>query len=273
MASLGPKGPDTVTVSTAVSVTVNTAEFRRALTAVYPHRSKVKTGDASAEYRVRLIFAAGWLFVAASNGASTALARVKTYEDSRDPLEVGKLDKDDAPIRVDLQPRHALEVNRMFASKAKAADIDHELRIFVSTTGSGDEGTDDPYVRFTDVGGMLSDGESYELPYVEPHESFPDVVGITGEVLANAGASTQGKDLTINGEIAALFQKAGKAYDAPVAFRASGTPESRSFLVEVGADFRGTVSSRHSDDDSLGKRNKAHQSWLEQIAPRKLKSA
>lgn len=260
-------------ITTKGKVKVGTAPFREAITAVYPHHHRTKTGDASAEHRVRIVLAAGWVYVMASNGSSTALAKVAVLEDSRSKLgeRLTKLDPDDAPITIDLQPRQALEIPRMFASKAKAADISQELHI---TFDQGDRNDNDnqPWIRFTDAGGMLSDGESWELPWDEPHESFPDIIAATAKVLEQVGESSQSKPMAADGKILALYRKAADTFKAPVFVDGSGSPESRAFLVTVGPSFLGTLSSRH-DDDPMGKRSAARLAWLEQISSRKLKSA
>lgn len=259
-----------MTVTQSGKIKVPTAAFREALIAVYPHRNLVKTGDASAQHRIRLTLAAKWLYVAASNSTTTGLARVPILEDSRTILN--RLDSDDGPIDVDLQPRQALELTRMFASRAKAADINQELHVTFDL-GVADSEDNEPWCRFTDVGGLLTDGESWEMPLPEPHESFPDVIGITAQALTAVGETTQAKQMAADGKTLALFRKASETFKAPVFVEGSGSTDSRTFLVSVGPAFLGTLSSRHNDDDSLGKRGRVRLEWIEQLGARKLKSA
>jgi hypothetical protein len=241
-------------------VKVATADLRKAFKAVKPHGSKVKTGDDQAEYRVRLVFSTGWLFVCASNGASTGLAKVQIVDDSR-----GRdFAVDDGPMVVDLQPRRVPLIMQQFKAKPGDPSVDQLIEFTIDL--------DDDYLDLTDIGGLWSEGESVRYPIDAPNTAFPDVIGITSKALANIGATSTGKALVTDSRILALFKDAGEAYDAPLQIEATGSAESRGFVVSCGSHFLGTLESRHNDDDSLKKRNSARMAWLELIPARKLEA-
>lgn len=251
-----------MTVTTVATVKVGTADLRHALKAAHAHHNKHKKDDNVAEHRVRLTFANGTLFVGASNGTSTGLAKVTYVEDTRGTL----WEPDDGPMIVDLQPRHVPLVLQQFKSKAAASDVDQLIAIDVNL--------DDEVIDFTDIGGLWSDGESVRFGLQEPHELFPDIIDITGQALAAvAGESERAKALVQDGRILALFKDAAIQYGAPLQIRATGSAEQRGFVVQCGPSFIGTVSSRHNDDDGLKNRDKWTQEWIRVLRPRSLASA
>jgi len=254
-----------MTVTREAGLDLKLIGLRQALTAVPPHASKTKTGDEEAINRVRLIFAAGWLFVAATNGSTSALARVRITEDTRGAL--GVLDPDDAPILVDLQLRRIKLLLQQFKPN-KSEEADHQL-IHVDLNFTDPE---EPVIDFTDVGGLWSAGESQRWPLEPAHEGFPDILSIAGTALERAGESRGAKDLIADPKLLAMFAASGKAYAAPVQIRATGTDESRGFLVACGPDFIGTIESRHDDDGGIKRRDSAHLDWLNTIGRPKLKA-
>jgi hypothetical protein len=217
-------------------------------------------------HRIRLTYSAGWLLVSATNGQSAALARVQIIEDSRDPLNAGRLDPDDAPMIVDLQPRRVPLILQQHPLQPRASDVDQLLAFDIDL----DPG--DPFVDITDVGGLFTEGESHRYPLDKPADLFPDVIGDVAKALANIGQSTGRVPLKADGELIALFDHARKAYEAPLRWDKTGTVESRGFVVRCGDSFVGTIESRHGDDD--GVRDAATlRSWLELIPVRRLQSA
>lgn len=240
-----------MTVTIHADIQVSTADLRAALQSVYPHRSKVKTGDDLSERRLRLTFAAGVLFVAASNGSTTALAKVDIIQDTRGAL--GVLDPDDGPLRVDLEPHRSELILQTFQLGKNASDVQQIIQIHVS---------DDPkerYLRLTDVGGLW-EGESVSYPLSAPAD-MPDVIAITGKALANMSADPIGKPLVADVKMIDLFKAAGDAYDSMIEIRSTGTKDSSGFVVKAGPDFVGTIESHHGLD-GMSKRDAWHMAWL-----------
>lgn len=240
-----------MTVTTRAEVKVGTADLRDALRATLPLASKVITGDDEAEHRVRLILDAGWILVCASNGAATGLARVRIKEDSRGAL--GVLEADDGPLVVDLRPRRVKIFLQAFKNKPTDPDTDQLIEIEVDL--------DNKFVRFEDIGGLWSSGEAIEWPIEEASEAFPNIVHLTSRALNGIGASQVGKALVTDSTLLAHFKAAGDVYDQPLQIEATGTPDSRGFVISCGAAFLGTITSKHQDDDSLKNRDKWRNGW------------
>jgi len=253
-----------MSVTRKATIEVKLLPLRQALQAVQPHRSKVKTGDDEAMYRVRLVFSAGWLFVMATNGSTSALAKAGLFTDSRGAL--GKLDPDDGPIVVDLTPAQVPLILAKFKPN-QAESAAQQLIVFTIDLDPAD-----PFIKLTDTGGLWSNGWAEEYPIDPPAEAFPDVIRIAGDALQRSAESNQPKDLVTDPKLLALFKAAGTAYDAPVRIRATGTPDSRGFIVTCGSDFVGTIESKHGDDGGTKNRDAALLDWLNLIRPANLKA-
>lgn len=257
-----------MTVTTRAQVKVGTVDMRAAIKAVKAHGSKTKSGsDDLAEFRIRLILAERWIYVCASNGTSTGLAKARLRSDTRGASgkidgEPGPLDKDDGPLVVDLQPRHGPLMLQMFKAKQANSEVDQLLEIDVDT----EEGD----IRFTDIGGLWTSGEALVLPFDDPAEGFPDVLAVTSRAIAGIGTSPIGKQLVTDPQVLTLFKDAGKAYGADLVIESTGTPESGGFVVSCGPDFLGLLESRHGTDDSLSKRDTYRRAWLKLLPAQKL---
>lgn len=254
-----------MTASQQITVQFPTVAFRAAIASVYPHRSRSKDSDKEALYRVRLTFSRQHLFVSATNSVTTGLARIPYLQDSRDTaLGAGQWDPDDQPFAVDLTPRRANDLQSLFPT-SKDAEMNQLVALDVDLT--------DNVIDFTDIGGLVSAGESHRYPFEDPDPQMPDVLAITASALAAAqGAGARGSELVQDGRAMARFQAAGDAYSAPVRLTKTGTPESRGWLAEVGRWFVGTMSSDHGGDD-MGKRQAYHDEWVQVLPASKLKSA
>lgn len=253
-----------MTVTVKATVKVRTVDVRSGLRAVYPHRNKVKTGDASAENRIRLVFSASWLFILASNNGNTAaVAKCRIIEDTRGAL--GVLEPDDGPMIVDLHPTEAPLLLQTFKAGQKESDIDQVLAFDIDL---------DPAERMldvTDVGGLF-EGRSVRFPLEDPAESFPNVLARVGEAAAAAAGDRAGnRKLVQDGAIIALFATASKAYGQPVQIEPVGVGNERGFLVACGPDFMAVVSSQHDDDGQSKRRDADRLAWLE-LLPAKLRA-
>lgn len=249
-----------MTTTVQAEITVPTDEIRDALRAVLPHANKLITDDHEAEHRVRFVFGTDHVFAVASNGQTTALAKVATVEDSRKE----RFAVDDGPLVVDLTPRRVRLMLQQFKSKPSDPEVGQLMEFAVDAEKES--------ISVADIGGLWSAGEVQRYPLEEPAEAFPDVMAIVSRALAGVGTSPIGKALVSDGKVLALFQSASRVYGQPLQVEGTGTPQSRGFVVSCGPDFLGTVRSGHADDDSLKKRERDRRSWLELLPAQKLQA-
>lgn len=240
-----------MTVTLAAEVTVSTADLRDALRAVTPHAEQLKTGDLDAEHRVRLVLDAHHVNVLASNSSTAAMAIVSIEDDTRNE----RFAADDGPLTVDITPRQARLILQQF--KAKGTDPEGVEQLLSVTVGAG-------LVTLTDKSGLFA-GETVSFPDHGVADGFPDVMGIIQRALAAASSSQGPKPLTADGKTLALFKPASVVYGQPLVVEATGTVESRGFLVSCGESFLGVVSSRHQDDDSLKRRDAWRTAWMRRL--------
>lgn len=249
------------------TIRVHMGEFKNALTAVYPHRSKTgRTVDAAAMNRVRLTFAGGWLFVTACNPNTSALARVEMVSDSRDPLGRGELDADDSPIVIDLDRKGLVDaILKLFKLGQRDDDVEQFMEIGLHI------GPDDMYATLQDQGGVC-DGESLQIPIKAPEPNHPDVIHLIGKAIDEVALTGEGgKTLQQNGKVMVLFKEASVAYGADLAITSTGGKNSQGFLVECGPSFSGLMLSMRSPDD--GKATDVYrQEMLHLLKPAGLKS-
>lgn len=249
-----------MTVTLKADIQVATSDLRNALRAVLPLSNPLITGDHDAEHRIRFAFLEHWVFVVASNGSGTALAKVAVQADSRQI----EFTAEDGPIIVDLTPRRARLILQQFKAKPSDPDVGQLMEFGIDVT--------EETLTVSDIGGLWSEGESNRYPIEDPSDSFPDVIRITAQALAGVGATQVGKALVTDGRVLRLFETASRVYEQPLQIEATGSSESRGFTVSCGADFLGTLSSAHQDDDSLKKRNRHRMNWLELIPAQKLQA-
>jgi hypothetical protein len=248
---------------------VSTPEFRKALDAVRRHADKTKTGGdgTQALRRVRLYFdpAAGYVRVMATCIATSAVAvapLLRSDGGQMDLLDAG-MSSDDGktgPAVADILPQHAARI--LGAFPAKGDDGMAMLQLDV----------EDGALTATDVGGLM-DGDAYVMTAPPDAEGFPDVWGIVHRALLDAQKTPSPKPLTAPGQAQARFLPASKLYETPLTTVPSGSADSRAFVVECGPSFLGLISSGHDDDDSLSKRARARQLWLDRFAGKRLQEA
>jgi hypothetical protein len=256
-----------MTVTTTATVKVRTPELRAALAAVFPHRKRTKRDDDIALHRVRLILANGTAYVGATQGTTTALARMK-YLPLKDGGDTrGNLwEPDDGPLVVDLRPDVVKLWLQMFAAARMGKDED--LEPITAITYSHDDGE----VEFENIGGGQSAGERFVIALDDPHELFPDLIDMTGRALAEADATNAPRVLKQDPKVLALFKDAGQQYGAPVRIRPTGNAPGSGFVIECGSAFVGTVSSEQGDEGTK-RDGQLTLDWLNELKPRKLASA
>jgi hypothetical protein len=235
---------------TRATVKVGTTELRQALKSVHAHHKKTRKGADQSMHRVRLILANGTMFVGACNDESTALAKLAYVEDSRGTMWAIT----DAPLVVDLQPRHIPLITAWVSKQAAGPDSDP----LVSITADVQAGE----IELEDVGGLFSSGERQVYQFDPPNDAMPDLIDITGKALDQiSGAGERHKDLIQHGDIVARFAMASKQYGQQLRIRATGSADSGGFVVQCGPSFFGTVASKPGGDDGLKSRERIDQDW------------
>lgn len=237
--------------------------FVAAVKATMPHVGKAQK-DTDALSRVRLIAERRELYVVATNGATSAMSVVKIDDgtDSRDDRTA----VDDGVFVLDVDPSELANVPQRFiigragrkSTARRVLRLDFTSNRLHITDVTEHAGTLD--LESAD----LDDVAARELGLVllEPHVEFPDVVRRIREAAAGVGEAVESKPLVAEWSTVHLFDAAGKAFRQPLEFAATGPATSRGFVVTCSKWFVGTVSSKHNDDDSLGKRRR---SWLEHL--------
>lgn len=242
-----------MTVTTACTLEVPLAELRRAVAAVVVHAEPTKTGDEVTAYqRVRVTAGKSELHVAATSGATAALAAVRIDSDSRRE----RFAADDGVFSVDLSPGLLRRAISQFHSGGPNVDAEQEvLRLDLAADT----------ITLTDVSGLWP-GLATTLPTLPYSSDYPDVRGILAKAFGAAGEAQAAKPLVAQGGVIALFRHAAVAYGFPLQFEASGPATARGFVVWCGPDFVGAVSSQHNDDDSLARRQSARRVHLERLS-------
>lgn len=236
-------------VTTSCTLVVGIADLRAAITSVVVHASPVRLGDDDlATSRVRILAEKDELILVATNGTTSALAATRILEDSRPE----RFAADDGTFAVDIHP-------------AKIRDIARQIK---PTKDEDDSGACEVILTDLDIttrdASGLWPGTSLTVPLLGfSGDNFPDVRAMVGRALAEASGTF--KPLCVPHHTVSLFDVAGKAYDADVVVEPTGTAEQRGFVVLVGDRFIGTVSSRHGDGDSLGRRDRERTTHLTRL--------
>lgn len=251
-----------MTVTIRATIDLPTSAARDAFKAALPLVQKLKTDDYAAERRIRLVFGdaavpsvddgdkapqPGWLFVLASNGEATGVAKARIVEDSRDLA----LPHDDGPMIVDLAPDWVRIILQTFKDKPKEG-ANQVMRLTLTADT----------LTVADVGGMLADGAKLAIPVSEPDERFPDALGIVGQAHQRVqGKSQPAKPLITDAGVLKAFKAAGDVY-GPLRLRGTGSADTGGWTVQAGAHFIGTLSTRPHDDDSLKRNDRIDRDWL-----------
>lgn len=245
-------------MTTLMSFTVGTNDFRRALKAVAPSVSRDEKLPVLC--RMRCYVDRENVTVAATDRFTAALGLVSVWdhdlavEGSIDLglPDVGKIlavfaagrDDGDAP-----QWRLRIEVLE------KRSVTDSETPSEVSSLT----------VRITDASGMI-DGEVLDLPALTPHENFPDLP----QLFANNLAKPTGllDMFGVRGELLARMKTAANVYgkDEPLVLSTPGS-ERAPILVRCGDSFVGMVMPVHmSEDIAIGVKS-TQEAWMRRLPP------
>jgi hypothetical protein len=259
-----------MTVTTTATVRVRTVELRAALAAVFPHRKRTKRDDDIVLHRVRLILANGTAYAGATQGVTTALAKMK-YMPITGGLDTGDTrgnlwEPDDGPLVIDLRPDVVKIWLQMFAAARMGKDEDLDPVTAITYSFAMRE------VEFENEGGGTASGERFTIPLADPAEQFPDLIDISGRALAEADSTNQPRVLKQSADVVKLFEQAGKQYGAPLRFRQTGSAPGSGFVVECGSSFVGTMTSEQGDE-ATKRDGQLTLDWLNELKPRKLASA
>lgn len=248
-----------MSITTECTVKVQLLHLRAALGAVLPHAKRTKTGEDVALHRVRLTLANGHMFVTATNGTTTALARIRYDDDSRGNL----WEPEDGPIIFDLLPAEVRLARTWLQPKAVGDDDD--MIVSLTTTRDGESEWE--------AIGTQNEGSRHTFAGMEISDAFPDLVELNGRAVAEApGETSRSRDLVQDAGVLALFKAAGAAYNSPICVRPTGGDQG-GFVVTCGPAFAGTVSSDTGGDEGKRRRAADTQTMLDILAPKAVRSA
>jgi len=247
-----------MTVTMEATMKVQLPAFRAALGSVLPHAKRTKKDEDLVLHRVRFIYHLGRMFVVATNGSTTGLDKVSYIPDGDTRGDLWE--PDDGPMIVDLLPEQVRLLKQWTATKAVGDDDD----MVISTTVS--LGTKE--VEFETIG-TVNAGERWNLPLIEPHTGYPDVVDITMRALtAAAGESLPARSLVQDGKLIGLFNAASVQHHAPLRWRATGTRDTANgFVVECGPSFVGTISSDPGGEEGVRRASRWSQEMIAGLSP------
>lgn len=248
---------ETPDVMTDCTIRVPLPALRQALKAVLPHAEPTKVGDeVTAFQRVRLSADKSELFVMATSGATSALAAVpiETGSDSRDQRFAAW----DGPFEIDLSPSTVKRIRTVWPCREANADGEFDVVQLDMTTDA---------LMVSDASGLFVEilGQAYRVSTLPYSTDYPDLRTALAKALGAAGESQAAKPLVGHGGVFALFNHAATAYKQPLQYEATGSKESRGFIVWCGPAFIGAVSSQHNDDNSLAKRDAYRRAHLERL--------
>lgn len=238
-------------MTTLMSFTVGTKDFRRALRAVSPHASR--NDNLPMINRVRLYVDGENVMVAATDRFTAALGLVSVWES--DYSTAGPVDLALADIGM------VLSVFTAGKESSNAGDSpEWQLRIELlekrTETGIARPNLLSSAVRVTDVSGMIP-GEVLEFPALPPHSLFPDLP----QLFANHLSLKPGRldTFSVEGDLLARLKIAARVYGNRPLVLSMPSGVRSPVLARCGDSFLGLVMPRRVDDEERAS-NKA---WLD----------
>jgi len=239
------------------TVKVQLLQLRAALGAVLPHAKRTKTGEDVAIHRVRLTLANGSMFVSATNGTTTAIARV-AYAGPDGDSRGNLWEPEDGPIVFDMLPAEVRLARTWLQPKAVGDDAD--MLVSLTTVRGGESEWE--------AIGTQNEGSRHTFAGMEISDSFPDLVELHGRAVAEApGETSRSRDLVQDGATVALFKAASVEYRTPLAWRPTGGDDG-GFVVQCTSAFVGTVASDTGGDEGKRRRAQDTQTMLNILNPR-----
>lgn len=235
-----------MTTTIDATLKVGIQPLRAAILSVVAHTAPARLGDTDLKLsRLRFIAGGDELIVAATDGATCALAAVTIEEDSR----AERFAVDDGPLIVDMHPAKARDIARI----VKPVKDDED-------PGWAELAISDADMTVADVSGLWP-GTALTVPLLATAVDYPDVPAIIGRALA--GAAGTFKPLCV--DRAGVFDAAAKAWGLPLMVEPTGSVESRGFVVICGDAFIGTLTSSHNDDNNPRKRDAARHTHMRRL--------
>lgn len=236
-------------MSTLMSFTVGTKDFRQALRSVTPHASRDDTLPMI--NRVRCYVDGENVTVAATDRFTAALGLVSVWETSSDVV---------APIDLALSDVAMILSVFTVAREASEDSPEWQLRIELRDKTTHTPGTDPDVsslvVRIADVSGLIT-GEVLEFPAMPPHSGFPDLPQLFANQLAKPAGLLD--TFGINSELLVRLKTAGKVYgNKPLVLSTPGAERSP-ILARCGDSFLGLVMPTFIDEDQ----HALHKGWLD----------
>ncbi|MGY1945306.1 DNA translocase FtsK [Nocardia asiatica] len=220
------------------TVTVGTADFRHALTAVKVHASA--DDEVPAVHRLRLAVDPENVTVTATDHFTAALAIVSVWKDATD--------HDPTPCTVDLLPDDIDKVLSIFkAGKEKGDQPEFLLRLHVTRE----------HLTVTDCSGLI-DGRAFKIPRLPTDGG--SLCGVPGWIASqHDSAATMLSDMVVGGEFVARFKAAASAYGHPLEIEARSAM--RALLIRCGESFLGLMTPRTLDESDRGRLRDWADSW------------
>lgn len=219
-------------------ITVGTTDLRNALRSVVVHAGPDK--EMPALQRVRLSIQRGNIILSATNRYTVGVGLVSIWDNTYD----------DNGVIVDLTLTTVGEILAMFkAGGGQDEDRgDDDLRIRIT----------DRHLIITDMAGLFA-GKEVIWPRTATEDSFPDLIAVTGQMLAQAGTG-HATTLYTNGKLLGLFKTAAAIYRQPVVIEPT-RDDGGALVISVGESFIGALMPIKPTDEHVTEQEAWRLSW------------
>lgn len=241
-------------MSTLMSFTVGTNDFRRSLKAVTPNASR--DTDLPSICRVRCYVDSENVTVAATDRFTAALGLVSVWDNelaTEGSIDLGLVDIG-----------KILAVFTAGKDKADAPEWQLRIELLQKRTITEDDKPDVSAltVRVTDVSGMIH-GEVLDLPALTPHESFPDLPQLFSNHLAKPAGMLD--HFAVSGELLARMKTAAHVYgDEPLILSTPGAARAP-IIARCGDSFLGLVMPVRLDDEGEAQVDERQAAWMRRL--------
>lgn len=237
-------------MTTLMSFTVGTKDFRRALQAALPHLGR--DDELPALSRARCYVDANNVTVAGTDRYTAVLSLASVWDiDTPDPVDGV----------VDLSLSDIAKILAVFRAGKDKDDDDapaYQLRLELRA------GRDNqPLLRVTDCSGLI-DGEHLELPATPVDENFPDLPKMFARYLSEPAGVLD--TFAVSGTLIGRMQTAAKVYNQ-VLVMSTGQRATSPIVVRCGESFLALVMPWRQDEDVEQRHAAWHAAWQRRLPP------
>lgn len=237
-------------MTTLMSFTVGTKDFRRALQAALPHVGR--DDELPALCRARCYVDANNVTVAGTDRYTAVLSLASVWDiDTPDPVDGV----------VDLSLSDIAKILAVFRAGKDKDDDDapaYQLRLELRA------GRDNqPLLRVTDCSGLI-DGEHLELPATPVDENFPDLPKMFARYLSEPAGVLD--TFAVSGTLIGRMQTAAKVYNQ-VLVMSTGQRATSPIVVRCGESFLALVMPWRQDEDVEQRHAAWHAAWQRRLPP------